>query len=120
MPDTQAANLTAEQAYEGMMARVAEPAFFDKLASEGIVPGTAEEAATLVSMGEKLAAYRDSEMDKQAESFGDLIRSASAELDYRLGISSVPTGKAAAAGYVADPTSLAYAVALTRHQDLTR
>lgn len=120
MPDTQAATMTAEQAYEGMMARVAEPAFFDKLASEGIVPGTAEEAATLVSMGDKLAAYRDSELDKQAASIGDTIRAAAAELDQRLGIAPGPTSKAAAAGYVADPASLAYAVALTRYQDLTR
>lgn len=56
----------AEQAYATVVAELAAPYFFEKLASHGIVPGTESEAAEMWTAAQKLHVLYAAEQEKTA------------------------------------------------------
>jgi len=74
-----------EEAYATLHQQVYAPAFFQKLASYGIEPETAEQATTMLRMGAKLRqAYENDQQQKQAGRTSFLEKAAAA-LDAQLG-----------------------------------
>lgn len=63
----------AVAAHENLIAKVAQPVFFQKLASHGIVPNTQEEAQALLNMGANLFDRHSQAQAKSASTRTNLI-----------------------------------------------
>lgn len=57
-------NQELSQAHATLFNELYQPAFFEKLASFGIVPSSQEEAATLLQMGDQLRSIHDSQVSQ--------------------------------------------------------
>lgn len=75
----------ADAAYAALMQNVYEPVLFNKLASAGIVPSSAEERAKLINLGQRLYAEHQASQIKQAAAQGSLVDHAIARLDQFIG-----------------------------------
>ena len=92
-----APQMTGEDARTVLMRNVFAPAFFDKLATHGIVPASEEEAVSYLRIGEKLLAADREEQVKQASSRVGFLKQAEIDLDaeYRRRYGAAPAATVA-------------------------
>jgi hypothetical protein len=108
----------ADLAANELQVRCHDQHFFQKLASHGIVPRDAEEAQTLLSIGENAYRMHLAELDKQADERGMFLRDAAGWVAQQAGAANSPSHiKAAAAFYASDPGLQAAAMTLTQLYD---
>lgn len=88
-----APQLTYEQAYDNLFARVHAPAFFNKLASHGIKPKNEAEAREMLTTAGKLRTLWDAEQAEKAAASTNTLTKLSSKLDGLLaskGLSNAP------------------------------
>lgn len=105
----------ADQAYATLVAELAAPHFFAKLAAHGVSPSSEEEAAELWTLGRKLHILYSADQEKAAAAQVSGLSAVNKQLDALLASSGlVPAEKAASfrdvANAVADQPEIANAV----------
>jgi hypothetical protein len=106
----------AEQAYATIVAELAAPYFFEKLAAHGIVPGSEGEAHEMWSAASKLHVLYTAEQEKAAAAQASSLAATNQQLDQMLAAAGLggTVEKAAAfsdvAGIAAEQPSIAQAV----------
>lgn len=76
--------MTAEQGYNLLHAKIYSPVFFNKLAAHGIQPKNQAEAAAMLDAAGKLRILYDAEIEKKAAAKSSTLTKLSAALDQRL------------------------------------
>ncbi|NBT75250.1 hypothetical protein EBZ80_27400 [bacterium] len=94
----------AEQAYATIVAELAAPYFFEKLAAHGIQPRSESEAAEMWSAASKLHVLYTAEQEKVAAAQASSLNAANKQLDEMLAAAGLggTSEKAAAYGDVAN------------------
>ena len=76
--------MNQQEAQQVLMAEIFVPVYFDKLAAYGIVPDSEEEAARLLSIGQKLLQSDQAQNVKKASSRVDFLKAAEQRLDQEM------------------------------------
>jgi len=87
----------AEQAYNTIVAKLAAPYFFEKLAANGVAPRSEKEAAEMWSVAQKLHVLYAVEQEKAAAANVSALTVASNQLDALLGVPGAAVTEKAAA-----------------------
>ena len=95
--------VAAEQAYNTMVANLAAPYFFEKLAAHGVSPRSEQEATDMWSAAQKLHVLYTAEQEKAAAASASNMSAVNSRLDEML--------KAAGLGEVEEKTSAFHGVA---------
>jgi hypothetical protein len=74
----------ADEAYATIVARVAAPYFFEKLAAHGVVPQSEEEAGEMWAAAHKLHVLYSAEQEKSAAARSNSMAAVNQQLDYFL------------------------------------
>lgn len=96
----------AEQAYATVVAELAAPYFFEKLAAHGIVPASEGEAAEMWSAASKLHVLYTAEQEKAAAAQVSSLNAANQQLDAMLAAAGL-SGNAEKSAAFGDVASIA-------------
>lgn len=110
--------LAAEQAYDTIVANLAAPYFFEKLAAHGVAPRSEQEMVDMWTAAQKLHVLYTAEQEKAAAASASSLADANAQLDEILAAAGLGTPNTAeksaafhgAADVAADSAEIASAV----------